>query len=90
MPETAPAYLSPTLKKLRLIAESPAPQFHFPVPEAACTSCPASVWYADEGADLRCYCSMMHRVVWGRGLDPILFCDGREQELAALAQRSAD
>lgn len=90
MPETAPAYFSPTLKKLRSIADSPAPEYHFPVPEAACTSCPASVWYADREGGLRCHCSMMHRVVWDGGMDPIIFCDGREQELAALAQRSAD
>lgn len=87
MPEPAPPNLSPTLRKLRAIAESPEPEYHFPVPEAACADCPASVWYADREGGLRCHCSVMHKIVWDGQMDPIIFCDGREQELAALAPR---
>lgn len=89
MPILPSVYPSPTLLKLEEIAASDEPECHYPKPEgAACTDCPASVWYADKEAGLRCYCSVLHKVVWDGTMDPIVYCDGREQELAALGKQA--
>jgi len=82
-------YESPTLLKLEHIAESDEPECHYPKAEgAACTDCPASIWYADREGGLRCHCTVLHKIVWDGSKDPIIYCDGREQELAALRERA--
>ena len=45
-------------------------------PEAACVSCPKSLWFKNN--ELQCFCTAMHSVTYGRKEAPITSCDGRE------------
>ena len=35
-------------------------------------------------ADLTCFCSRMHSIVWNSEAAPIMMCDGREQALSQM------
>ena len=55
-----------------------------PPDDIACRDCPASIWYWKGSDRIACFCSAMHEKTFGPGIDPILFCDAREQEVAKL------
>lgn len=71
----APQHISPTLQRLK-------PEDR-PNPSPACETCPASLWFKTE-ADLTCFCSRMHSIVWNIEVAPIMMCDGREQALSQM------
>jgi hypothetical protein len=87
MAGSAATYFSPTLRRLKEEEDAGLPTTRYPTPDAACTDCPASIWYADKEGDLRCYCTILHTTTWDGKRDPISHCDGREQELAAMGGR---
>jgi len=69
---------SPVLLHLEKIGE--------PVPDdrVACATCPAATWYWKGNDRLTCFCAVLHQNVFDGGvadLEPVLFCDGREQAL---------
>lgn len=74
-----PIYFPPILQSIN------ANQGPKPVP--ACATCPASLWY-NSRSELNCYCSRMHRDVFGSGAkaSPIFNCDGRELAIRALSE----
>lgn len=59
-----------------------------PAPLPACATCPAAMWYHTSQA-LKCSCSVMHILTWGGSEGPVMICDAREIEIAAL-RRHAD
>ena len=69
-----PHYISPTVKRMTDAQKPPG--------ILACASCPAGMWLRTDV--LKCFCSRMHLIVWEKGVEPILDCDGREFALLDL------
>lgn len=76
--DLGPSYESPTLARL--------PNDQRPRPTTICESCPGAVWHPAPN-DIRCYCQVMHVIVWTKAEpDSLTACDGREMALAAMKQ----
>lgn len=56
-------------------------------PDAACTSCPASIWYQDDQP--RCFCNIMKLQTWPPAPKAIVACDGRESAVARWENEQA-
>lgn len=53
------------------------------MPQTACASCPASLWYVDQR--LHCFCGTMKTLIWTPGSEvPLRRCDGRQLAIAQL------
>lgn len=57
-------------------------------PEAACSSCPAAIWYHDDRT--RCFCNIMKMPTWPRESGAIVACDGRESAVARWEEEQTD
>lgn len=70
------SYESPTIARL--------PKDQRPKPTTICETCPAAVWHTAP-KDIRCYCRVMHVIVWTRAEpNSLTACDSREMALAAI------
>lgn len=58
------------------------------MPQTACASCPASLWYFDQR--LHCFCGTMKTLIWTSGSEvPLSRCDGRQIAIARLRAAEA-
>lgn len=77
-------YTSPTLLSIReqdLANPPPA--------STACRHCPSGMWMASEGT-ARCYCRVMHMVVWSPDeMSAPNECDGQIMSMAELDQKES-
>lgn len=72
-----PLYISPILLKLDSKSR--------PDPSPACETCPSSQWFGTRD-QLKCFCRVMHCIVWDGEMDPTMICDGRELALKELQE----